>query len=318
MNPARLAALLRAALPAAVFAALLCTVFIQQPRTMSYFGVNLLLSLALPVLLAAMAQMLLMAIGDLDLSVGSFVSLVTCVAAVILPTRPLLGWLCLAGLVAAYGLVGLLVAWRELPSVVVTLGLSFTWLGLGVLLLPTPGGTAPTWLSAAFQTRPPLMPLSLWGAVAVGAVMHLLVMRSALGTAVRGMGGNARAVARSGWNTRALRAGVYAASGFLGVLSGLALVGTTTSGDANLAGRYTLLSIAAVILGGGEFVGGRVSPTGAVLGALTLTLAASLLTFLHVPSDWQIGAQGGILIAVLALHALIALLGKRGARERVA
>ena len=68
MGAARLAAILRAALPALVFAALLGTIFLQQPRTMSYFGVNLLLSLALPVLLAAMAQMLLMAIGDLDLS----------------------------------------------------------------------------------------------------------------------------------------------------------------------------------------------------------------------------------------------------------
>ena len=87
-------------------------------------------------------------------------------------------------------------------------------------------------------------------------------------------------------------------------------MGTTTSGDANLAARYTLLTIASVILGGGSFVGGLVSPVGAVLGALTLSLAASLLTFLHVPSDWQIGAQGGILIAVLALQAGIAVLSR--------
>ena len=300
---ARLAALLRAALPAVVFALLLGTIFLQQPRTMSYFGVNLLLNLALPVVLASMAQMLLMAIGDLDLSIGAFVSLVTCVCAVILPQQPALAVLCLLGLVGAYALVGMLIAWRDLPSVVVTLGLSFVWLGLAVILLPTPGGSAPTWLSAALRVRPPLMPLALWGAIVVAAAMQVLLMRSAIGTVVRGMGGNARAVARCGWNLLWLRTGVYAAAGAFGVLSGLALVGTTTSGDANLAGRYTLLTIAAVILGGGEFVGGRISPVGAVLGALTLTLAASLLTFLHVPSDWQIGVQGLILILVLALHA---------------
>lgn len=310
----RLASALRAALPVVVFALLLGTIFLQQPRAMSYFGINLLLSLALPVLLASLAQMLLIAIGDLDLSIGSFVSLVTCIAAAILPERPVLGTLCLLGLVAAYGLVGLLIGWRSLPSVVVTLGLSFVWLGLAVILLPTPGGTAPAWLAALLHWRPPLMPSSIWGALVVAAATHWLLMRSALGTVVRGMGGNARAVARAGWNLLALRTGVYAAAGALGVLSGLALVGTATSGDANLAGRYTLLTIAAVILGGGEFVGGRVSPVGAVLGALTLTLAASLLTFLHVPSDWQIGAQGLILIAVLALQAGIAALS----RERTA
>jgi ribose transport system permease protein len=60
-----------------------------------------------------------------------------------------------------------------------------------------------------------------------------------------------------------------------------------------------------VILGGGEFVGGRVSPIGAVIGALTLTLAGSLLNFMHISPDWQVGAQGLILIAVLAARALI-------------
>ena len=67
--------------------------------------------------------------------------------------------------------------------------------------------------------------------------------------------------------------------------------------------RYTLLSIAGVILGGGDFVGGRVSPVGAVIGAMTLTLPAPFLTFLQIPPDWQIGAQGAILIVVLALRA---------------
>jgi ribose transport system permease protein len=94
------------------------------------------------------------------------------------------------------------------------------------------------------------------------------------------------------------------------VLAGLALVGLATSADANIALRYTLLSIAGVILGGGEFTGGRVSPVGAVIGALTLTLAASFLSFLRLSPDWQIGAQGVILILVLAARLLI----RQGAR----
>jgi ribose transport system permease protein len=99
---------------------------------------------------------------------------------------------------------------------------------------------------------------------------------------------------------------LFALAGLFGVLSGLALIGITTSGDANIGNGYTLLSIAGVILGGGEFVGGRVSPVGAVLGALTLTLAASsLLTFLHIPPDWQVGANGAILIVVLTARVLI-------------
>ncbi len=47
------------------------------------------------------------------------------------------------------------------------------------------------------------------------------------------------------------------------------------------------------------------SPLGAVVGALTLALAGSFLIFLKISPDWQIGAQGAILIIVLALRALV-------------
>jgi ribose transport system permease protein len=61
-----------------------------------------------------------------------------------------------------------------------------------------------------------------------------------------------------------------------------------------------------VILGGGEFVGGRVSPIGAVLGALTMAMAASsLLTFMRIPPDWQVAANGAILIIVLTARVVI-------------
>ena len=131
-------------------------------------------------------------------------------------------------------------------------------------------------------------------------------MRSSYGAILRGAGGNAVAVARAGWSILKIKVAMFALAGLFGVLSGLALIGITTSADANIGSGYTLLSIAGVILGGGEFVGGRVSPIGAVIGALTLALAASpLLTFMHISPDWQVGANGAILIIVLAARAAL-------------
>jgi ribose transport system permease protein len=104
---------------------------------------------------------------------------------------------------------------------------------------------------------------------------------------------------------------MFALAAVFGVFSGMALIGLTTSADANIGKGYTLLSIAGVILGGGEFVGGRVSPIGAVIGALTLTLAGSLLNFMRISPDWQVGAQGGILIIVLAARAMINQIDRR-------
>jgi ribose transport system permease protein len=305
--------LLRNALPAVALAALLATIFVLQPRAMSYFGLNLLLNLAIPLSFATLGQMLIIAVNDLDLSAGSFVSLVACIAATLVPERPVVGCLALAGGIAGYALVGALITVRRLPSIVVTLGLSFVWQGLAVLLMPTPGGRAPGWLIAAFAARPPLLPLPVYVAVALALVGWWALMRSSMGAVWRGAGGNPRALERAGWSLLRIRMSLYALSGACGMLAGLSLVGLTTSADANIASRYTLLSIAGVILGGGEFVGGKVSPAGAVLGAMVLTLAASFLAFMRISPDWQIGAQGAVLIGVLGLRVAIDRLGGQAA-----
>lgn len=292
-------------LPALALALLLAAVFWRQPRAMSYFGINLLLNLAIPLMFATMAQMMILAVSDLDLSIGPFVSLTASIGATLLPSRPEWAVLAFALAVVAYALAGALIESRQLPSIVVTLGLSFVWLGCAVLLLPTPGGLAPDWLSSAMAYRTPWLPMPIWMALLAAVLGHVLITRSAFGTLVRGLGGNPTAVARVGWSLVRVRAGVYALAGVFGVLSGLMLVGQTTSADPNIASRYTLVSIAAVILGGGKFVGGYVSPVGAVIGALTMTLAASFLTFLNIAPDWQVGMQGLILIMVLGLRAAI-------------
>ncbi|WP_397456523.1 ABC transporter permease [Pseudomonas versuta] len=296
---------LRNALPAISLVVLLVTIFIMQPRAMSYMGMNLMLNLAVPIALATIAQMLIITVNDLDLSLGSFISFVACVAATLLNDHPLLGCLVLVGCIGVYALLGALIHTRRLPAIVVTLGMSFIWVGGAVLLLPAPGGSAPQWLQALVKIKTPVLPFAIVVCVVLAVAVHLFLMRSRFGVVLRGAGGNPLAMAKAGWSLLRIKVTLYALAGGFGVLSGLFLVGLTTSADANMALRYTLLSIAGVILGGGEFTGGRVSPVGAVLGALTLVLAGSLLSFIRISPDWQIGAQGAILILVLALRTAV-------------
>ncbi|MBY5340654.1 ABC transporter permease [Rhizobium leguminosarum bv. viciae] len=306
---------LRLAIPALSLTLLLAAVFWLQPRAMSYVGLNLLFNLAVPIALATIAQMIVMAVNDLDLSMGAFVSFVACVTATFLRDAPVIGVLILAGAIATYAGLGVVIYLRNLPSIVVTLGMSFVWGGLAVLLLPAPGGQAPDWVRWLMTVKPPLAPMAIVASIVIALVAHLLVMRSSLGVLMRGIGGNQRSVERAGWSIVGARAAAYGLAGLFAVLAGIALVGLTTSADANIALRYTLLSIAGVILGGGEFIGGRVSPVGAVIGALTLTLAGSFLSFLRISPDWQIGAQGAILIIVLALRLMLNRLEKREKRR---
>ena len=301
-----LALMARRLLPAFSLLLVIAAIAYLNPRAVSYMGFNLMLNLAIPIILATLAQMFIIAGNDLDLSIGAFVGFVGCVAATWLNDAPLVGIAVLAGGVLVYALLGALIHWRNLPSIVVTLGMGFVWQGAAILVLPDPGGSAPQWLMLAMGFAPPYVPFPILAAVIIAAVTHFGLMRTSYGAVLRASGGNAAAVARAGWSLLRIRMALFALAGLFGVLSGLSLIGITTSGDANIGAGYTLLSIAGVILGGGEFTGGRVSPIGAVMGALTLTLAASSLrTFLQVPPDWQVAANGAILILVLAARVLI-------------
>lgn len=301
----------RILLPVLSLAVLLAAVFYLQPRAMSYFGLNLLFNLAVPIALATIAQMMVIMVNDIDLSIGTFVSFVACVTATYLNDSPLIGVAILLASILAYAAIGALIHVRQLPAIVVTLGMSFVWGGLAVLLLPSPGGSSPGWIRSLMTVKPPLVPMAVVACVIIATVTHVLIMRSSTGTLLRAVGGNTQAVLRAGWSVTKLKAGAYALAGLFGVLSGMCLVGLTTSADANIALRYTLLSIAGVILGGGEFTGGKVSPVGAVLGALTLTLAGSFLSFMRLSPDWQIGAQGAILILVLAVRLVFSRRGRK-------
>lgn len=300
------ARLLRGLLPALSLAIVLIAIAWLNPRAISYFGFSLMLNLAIPIALATIAQMFVIAGNELDLSIGTFVGFVGCVTATWLKDAPLIGILILAGSIGIYALLGALIHLRNLPSIVVTLGMSFVWQGLAILVLPKPGGKAPDWLLAIMSFKPPFVPFPIIAALVIAVVVHFGLMRTSYGVILRGSGGNPAALRRAGWSLLKTKIALFALAGLFGVLSGMALIGITTSADANIGNGYTLLAIAGVILGGGEFVGGRVSPIGAVIGALTLALAASpLLTFMHIPPDWQVAANGAILIIVLAARVLI-------------
>jgi ribose transport system permease protein len=303
----------RALLPALALALVLLAIGLLNPRAIGYLGFNLMLNLAIPIALATVAQMFVIAGNDLDLSIGAFVGFVGCVAVTWLHDAPLVGITILAGCIGLYALLGALIHLRNLPSIIVTLGMSFVWQGLAILVLPSPGGNAPDWLLTLMAIKPPYIPLPVLAALALAAVAHCGLMGTSYGAILRGAGGNAAAIGRAGWSLLKVKMVSFAFAGLFGVLSGLALVGIATSGDANIGNGYTLLSIAGVILGGGEFTGGRVSPIGTVIAALTLTLAASsLLTFMQIPPDWQVAANGGILILVLAVRMLI---GHKGVEQ---
>lgn len=296
--------LLVSLLPAMALVAMLLWAQALQAGSLSYTGLNLLLSPAIPLVFAVISQMFIIVLGDIDLGTGFLVGLANVVAARWLQHDPLVAVGIFAAIIAAYATQAALIHLRRIPSIIVTLGSSFIWAGFGLVVLPTPGGGSPAWLTNILNSTPPLLPVSLWIAIGVAVVTFAITHLLPYGAVIRGAGSNAAAVARSGWSMLKIKMVCYGFAAIFGILSGLAVTGISASGDSNASANYTLLAIAGVILGGGSFSGGRSVPIGAVLGALALGLVGSVLGLANVSSDYQTGAQGLVLLIVLAGRAI--------------
>jgi len=295
------------ALPGIALVVIFVICAILQPNVLSLNGLALLLSPAVPLILASVSQMFIITMGDIDLGNGYLIGLITAVVAVYMGSRPLLGFLIAVGIGALYVGQAVLVQVRGIPSIIVTLGASFIWLGIGVAILPTPGGKTPEWLiNIANLTVPQTesfivpIPMALIIAAVIGVFAYVLIIRLPYGAVIRATGSNADAVRRAGWSVLKARMTAYGLAAFFAILAGMALAAVISNGDPTTSANYTLLTVAAVILGGGQFSGGRAVPFGAVVGALAISLVTSMLSLLRVSSNYQTGVQGAVLIAVLA------------------
>ncbi|MCC8190944.1 MAG: ABC transporter permease [Planctomycetes bacterium] len=275
-----------------------------------YNALYLLLNLAIPVMLATVGQMLAMSIGEIDFSMETLVSLVTCIMAAVMVKNAALAVAMLAGIVVVYMILGAFIHLKKLPSIIVTIGMSFIWTGIAVILQPTPGGAIPRALSNAMRLRPPVLPLAVFVAVALALAGHFFLFKTNFGILARGVGDNVKTIHQAGHSVLAVRVVVFGLVGLCGVLAGVALAGITTSGDSAAAKNYTLLSVASVILGGGSFSGGKVSAVGAIFGAIAMHLVTSLLVFLKISTDWQAGVQGLIILVALYVGGIFKRRGK--------
>lgn len=295
---------LNTALPGITLVAMYVWLVKVQPNALSYLGLELIFASAVPLIFATVGQMFIIMVGDIDLGMGSYVGFVNTVVAIYLAKEPGTAAVLLALGLLGYMAMGALVQLRRIPAIIVTLGASFIWLGLGLHICPVPTGASPDWLMNVSRATPPIVPVPLLEAAIVGLLAYLITIQLPYGTVLRGAGSNAQAVERSGWSMTRVRITAYGCAGLFGMLAGLAVSAVTGTGDATSSADYTLLGVAGVILGGGQFSGGVAVPFGAVIGAMAISLVGSLLALLNVPSNYQTSVQGLILILVLAGRAI--------------
>lgn len=296
----------KSSLTAIIGLALLIGFYIyQKPLILSPFGVTMSCNQGTTQALAALAQLVVVLTGGVDLSVGAMVALTNAIAATYMGSNPAIGIGVLVGTLLAGSMAGLIngvvVAYGRIQPIVVTLATLFIYTGCGLLVRPQPGGNVPAFYANALTGSWGYLPYALLFLAAVIVLAWIPLMRSQLGRAIKAVGDNPEGSHVSGINVTRTKLCAYTAAGFFSACAGLFLTAQTTSGDATIGTTYTLNSVAAVVFGGAVLGGGRGVALGPVCGAYFLALLISVLFATGISSYYQHLLEGAILIIVLAL-----------------
>jgi ribose transport system permease protein len=283
----------------------------QIQPTYGVAGVQGLAISVLPLALAAVAQAVVVISGGIDLSVGSMMALTSVIAAVLMKDQPgeigvavVLGVLVVGLILGAIN--GSVVVFTRVPDIVITLAMAFIWAGAALLVLRTPGGGSVQWLRDLVlgSVGNEWIPKAAVVLIAVVAVIWIPIRRSRIGLSLYAVGSNSLAAFRSGVSVGRTKVMAYTLTGLFSALAGLSLTASTGIGTP-VPGPYTLLSVAAVVLGGVSLAGGRGGVFGPIVAVLILSLLRTDMTFLRLNTNLATVAQGVILIGVVMIGSLL-------------
>jgi ribose transport system permease protein len=288
--------------------------YTTQQRFPGGFELTSTVNNTMPLVLAGVAQTLVVLTRGIDLSVGGVVDLTNALAAVNLGTTigSMVLWSVLILLVGALcGLVnGLLVAVGRLQPILVTLATLSIFQGVAIRVLPQPGGQVPPDYTAVLAN--PMQPVSLLYLVLL-MLLWAAFRRTRLGVAIFAIGNDEQSAGSNGIAVRRTKVLAYVLGGTFAAAAGLFLAATATAGDATTGNSYTLTSIVAVVLGGVSLFGGRGSASGTVMGALVTTMIVNILFFAHIDPLYQAFYEGLFLIVAVLLAGWIGRVMRRSA-----
>lgn len=295
----------RAMISIVTFLIMFAIIVYMKPIAVSYRGFNLLYAATIPLVLVGLSQMFVSIGGGIDMGNGMAIGMINVVLACIASESVGYGVLICLAMVIAYGLLGLFIFKTNVPAVIVTLGTSFIWKGVSLIVSPTPRGTCPEIISAIYRFKTPLVPICVIFSLVALLLSYWIVKRSKYGIVMNAVGNNPVVAERAGWSTALAVSMSYAIAGFFIVLAGCMLTAITGSGDYNCASTYPLMSIAIFILGGCEFIGAFSSPIGVVIAAFAMSSITTLLTFAKINSNYTMLFTGLVLILAMLVKYVI-------------
>jgi ribose/xylose/arabinose/galactoside ABC-type transport system permease subunit len=292
-----------------VYVALVGVVLISAVLSPAFFKFSNVLNVlrAAAVLgIVSIGQTMVILGGGIDLSVGGVMGTVAIFiseftggrndnVAIAIPACLLIG-------VIVGWLNGLLITKRNIPPFVATLGMLIFVEGVrfaytrGVIS----GRPAPFVRVLASIIGPVPIPVVIMVILAV--IIGLVLKRTPFGRQLYATGGNREAARFSGINVERISTLTYVLCGLFAAIAGLLLSGYIGYGDRYLGRGFDLDSIAAVVVGGTSFAGGRGGIGGTLAGVLLLTALFNIVLILNLQIHYQLILKGIVIIGAVMVY----------------
>jgi len=296
--------------PVAISVLLFVVGQVMRPGFASISNIGNILAIASILGFASMGQTLVIVSGGegIDLSVGQLMSMGAVIGCVYL--NGMNGNIALTILIlvifgAVIGLIDALgIVWVGIPPLVMTLA-------IGTLA----GGFTLAFTRGEPQGSVPSILLALGGS-GIGAffkwlfvleiiaivIVEFVLRKSKYGKALYLTGNNRNAARLCGIKTARIIVMTYVIAGIIGTLSGLMLLSFIGSAQLEMGNDYTMLSIAAVVIGGTQLAGGKGTYVGSFLGAIVLIVLTSVLISIGIPSGMRETITGIVLVLILLVY----------------
>lgn len=282
---------------------------IVSPGFASANNINTILALASILAVVAIGQSFVIFAGEfgIDLSLGAIMSTGVLLTSIITEGNNGKIWLAVLATVAVgmvYGFInGVGVQLVKIPPLAMTLVMATVINGIALAFT---NGHPPTKVPKMLKMiGRPLIGNIRTITVIVGLILILtqvFLTYSRYGRTLYLVGSNRKASMLSGIHVNIVVLSAYTLAGIYACVSGVLLIGWVGNGQMGMGEPYTMMSVAASVIGGAKLSGGHGTVIGTGLGAIVIVLMSNLLIAAGLSAGVRTFFEGMILILILLVN----------------
>lgn len=299
----------------AYYAVIVVLMVVVAPGFFTASNFNSIFRSTATTLVASLGMMLILLVGDIDVSVGSILAMCCVVCGKLALMEVPLGAIVIVSMcVGAFmGLLNsLVVIFLHIDAIVATLGMLNIYRGVRIVWT---GGVWLTGFPEKFLAlgQGSLLNISytIYIAAAVTIIMFFVTRHTTFGRNFYAVGSNARAAHLSGINVRWTRISAFVICGMLVGLTAVMYTSRFGSVQYNTGNGWEMTVISAAVVGGTSTVGGEGDVVSVALGAILISALTTLLVFLGVDSLWEEAVQGIIILLSVCTYSVKMSSGKK-------